>query len=102
MLKQVQGRATRYILHNYVSDYKSRLICLNMLPLMMIPQQDSLLNLNFSTLVLLLAKHAIHTSEGSPGSKIVSLVLIQTCLLHQLYHTSRSSFDSSDECSYHL
>ena len=34
LLEQVQRRATKYILNDYVSDYKSRLTSLNMLPLM--------------------------------------------------------------------
>ena len=35
-LEQIQRRATKYILQDYSSDYKTRLIALNMLPLMMI------------------------------------------------------------------
>ena len=33
-LERIQHRATKYILNNYTNDYKSRLINLNMLPLM--------------------------------------------------------------------
>ena len=35
-LEQVQRRATKFILNNYIMDYKERLIELNMLPLMYI------------------------------------------------------------------
>ena len=35
ILEKVQRRATKWILNNYTSDYKSRLISLHMLPLMM-------------------------------------------------------------------
>ena len=35
-LERVQRRATKYILHDYSTDYKSRLIKLHMLPLMYI------------------------------------------------------------------
>ena len=34
-LKQLQRRATKFILQDYTSDYKSRLLSLNLLPLMM-------------------------------------------------------------------
>lgn len=34
-LEQIQRRATKFILNNYHSDYKSRLLSLNLLPLMM-------------------------------------------------------------------
>jgi len=34
MLEQLQHRATKYILQDYSSDYKSRLTNLNLLPLM--------------------------------------------------------------------
>uniref|UniRef100_A0A1X7U4I4 Reverse transcriptase domain-containing protein n=1 Tax=Amphimedon queenslandica TaxID=400682 RepID=A0A1X7U4I4_AMPQE len=42
LLEQVQRRATKYILNDYVSDYKSRLISLNMLPLMMVLELNDL------------------------------------------------------------
>ena len=35
-LENIQRRATKYILNDYVSDYKSRLISLNLLPLSMV------------------------------------------------------------------
>ena len=42
LLEQVQRRATKYILNDYVSDYKTRLSSLNMLPLMMVLELNDL------------------------------------------------------------
>ena len=42
-LEQIQRRATKYILQDYSSDYKTRLIALNMLPLMMIYELNDIM-----------------------------------------------------------
>ena len=43
ILERIQRRATKYILNDYKSSYKSRLLCLNLLPLMYIYEYNDLI-----------------------------------------------------------
>ena len=44
LLESLQRRATKYVLHDYISDYKSRLVALNLLPISLwLELQDILL-----------------------------------------------------------
>ena len=76
-LERIQRRATKYILNDYVSDYKTRLIKLNLLPLMYIYDQCDILffiksiqnpsdHFNIQTFI----KFCHHSTRSSSSNKL--------------------------------
>ena len=57
LLEAVQRRASKWILNGYISDYKSRLHYIHLLPLMMTLE---LYDISFSQIFLLLLMHAFN------------------------------------------
>ena len=79
MLEQIQCRATKYILSDYVSDYKCRLTSLGILPLMFFELQDIVLfvkSLKYPSTSFNVLDYVTFSSNSTRPRKQNSLFLI--------------------------
>ena len=78
IIEKVQRRATKFILSDYSSDYKSCLIALGILPLSFLNISMFLLHLGVSMIFLMIATLAHSTYSHSSVSMIQTLDLVDS------------------------